>query len=86
MKIRSKNGNTGFSHSFNTHSLSEIIIGYDDDSMDSDDISNFDVYLEKKNEWKDMGQAFKDRDIIPDNYNAHFREPKNEQERQQGYY
>ncbi|WP_283697661.1 hypothetical protein [Clostridium perfringens] len=43
-------------------------------------------FLDSKQKWKDMSQAFKDNDIIPDNHNTCFREPRNVKERENGYY
>jgi len=86
MKVRHKKGYTGISSKFNTLALSEIIVYFDDDlGADSDFISNYDVYLESKNEWKDMKQAFRDHDIIEDNYATYFFEPQNEEDRKRGF-
>lgn len=67
----------------NVYALSEVLTG--DDSAFMRDL---DVYLEKTNppSWKDLLQAFKDKDVIVDNRNTTFREPLNEQERARGYY
>lgn len=73
------------SDKFNIHAISEIIVYFDND-MGTDFIKNYDVWLETKEEWKDLSQSFKDKDVIPDNYNSYFREPKNEIEREQGWY
>lgn len=64
---------------FNTYALSEVITG--DDSVF---IKDLDVFV--NGEWKDLGQAFRDRDVIPDNYNTWFGEPRNEEDRKRGYY
>ena len=70
-------------YGLNIHALSEVLTG--DDSVF---IKDLDVYLEKSSPpgWKDLRQAFRDKDVIIDNYNTTFREPLNEQERTQGYY
>lgn len=87
MKVKhKKTGVLGSSRKFNIHGMSEIIVGFDDEDMDSDFISEYDVYLESKKEWKPMSEAFRDKDIITNNYNTEFREPQNEAERQRGWY
>lgn len=85
VKVRNKNnGMVGSSDQFNTHGIGEIIIGFDD-GADSQFVRDYDVQL-KLGEWKDMNEAFRDRDIIEDNYATWFREPVNEEERVRGYY
>lgn len=69
------------SSKFNTHALSEIDVG-DDSAF----IKDLDVYVEALGEWKDLNQAFADRDLIPDNYNVHFYEPKTDEDRERGYF
>jgi len=92
MKVRNKEkGYTGVSGSFNTHALSEIIVGFDDgpngepNGADSCFISEYDVFLEETQKWKDMRQAFKDHDLINDNYNTVFFEPKTKEDRERGF-
>ena len=85
MKLRHKEtGATGYSNQFNTHGLGEIIVRFDEGDMDSMNISDFEVLID--NVWKDMSQAFKDRDLIPDNYNTHFAQPNTPADRARGYY
>lgn len=88
MKLRNKNRPeiTGYSDGFNTHSLSEIIVYFEDGDASSEYISDYEVFLEKTNEWKDMKMAFANRDIIPDNYNTTFSEPTTEEERERGWF
>lgn len=86
MKVRQKEtGNLGVSGNFNMQALAEIIVGFDEGDMDTMYISDFDTYLEQKEEWKDLSQAFKDRDVITDNYNTRFFEPSREEDRKRGY-
>jgi len=66
--------------SFNTSALAEVLTG-DDSAF----IRDLDVFLEATGEWKDMGLAFRDRDLITDNYNTYFFEPKTDEERKRGY-
>jgi hypothetical protein len=88
MKVRNKEHTwTGFARDFNTHGLGEVIVGFDGEGgMDSMFISDLEVYLDSKDIWKDMSQAFKDDDLITDNYNTWFREPKNQEETNRGYF
>jgi hypothetical protein len=88
MKLRDKkNGQICSSSRFNTNAIAEIIVMFPepDADMDSGYIRNYDVYLEAKKEWKDLVQSFIDRDIIVDNYNTIFFEPKNTVDRGRGY-
>ncbi len=68
------------SNSLNTLALAEVLTG-DDSAFFSD----LDVWIEAKQEWKCLSQAFRDKDVITDNYNTMFFEPKNEEERNRGY-
>ena len=68
------------SSSFNVHALSEVLTG-DDSAF----IKDLDAFIETRGEWKDMKQAFKDNDIITDNYNTRFFEPKTQEDRKRGY-
>lgn len=87
MKIRNKKtGEVGSAREFNTSSLSEILVFFENGGADSDYIQNYDVFLESKQEWKDMSEAFKDKDLIIDNHNTYFAEPQNEEDRKRGYF
>jgi len=70
---------------FNTHSINEIIVYFFDGSADSDFIKEYDVWLEKRQEWKDLNKAFQDKDVITDTYNTSFFEPSTEDDRLRGY-
>jgi len=35
--------------------------------------------------WKDLRAAFKDKDLIVDNFNTHFFEPVSEEDRERGW-
>lgn len=81
MKVRYKNSGTEADASrFNTHGVGEVLTG--DDSVL---ISELDAFLTATQEWKDMQQAFKNRDLISDNYNTCFFEPKTAEDRIRGY-
>ena len=86
MKVRGRTSEIiWFSNRFNIHGMSEIIVNHIEYGGDSAYIKDFDVYLESKQEWKDMSQAFKDHDLIVDNYNTLFFEPKTEEDKIRGY-
>lgn len=80
MRVRYKNTDIEtFSVMFNRYSMSEVLTG--DDSVF---ISDLDVFV--NGNWKDMGQAFDDKDIIPDNYNEWFGEPNSKEDKERGYF
>ena len=80
MRIRyKKTGTEADSSRFNVHAIAEVLTG-----DDSAYISDLDIWID--GEWKDMGQAFKDRDIIPDNYNTFFGPPRTDEDRERGYF
>ena len=81
MKVRyKKTGSEAYSRNFNVNAIGEVLTG-----DDSPFISELDVYLEALGQWKDMCQAFRDKDSIVDNYNTHFFEPTSEEDRERGY-
>jgi len=87
MKIRNKNtGSLGSSNDFNIHGMSEIVVYFEDGDCDSDFIKNYDVYIKDIDEWVDMHEALKQYLIVTDNYNTTFREPRNQGEKQRGWY
>lgn len=87
MKVRNKKSmKEGYSDTFNTHALSEVIVGFTDGDYSSEYIKDYDVYLENRQIWMDMQEAFREKHIISDNYNTSFREPVNEAEREKGWY
>ncbi|BBB91034.1 MAG TPA: hypothetical protein PKA28_10705 [Methylomusa anaerophila] len=87
MKVRSKKtGDLGYSSKFNLHAMSEIIVYFEEGDCDSAYIDEYDVFLESTKTWKPLNEAFRDRDIITDNYNSEFREPRDAVERERGWY
>jgi hypothetical protein len=83
MKVRYKGKHEGFSGNFNTHGIGEAIM-YFDDGADSVFISDLEVLL-PNNEWKPLNDAFKDKDVINDNYNTRFFFPPTPEDRERGY-
>ena len=84
MRQKANKAVTGYASRFNTHALSEIIVGFDEGDQDSCYISDYEVLIPGKG-WKDMRQAFEDRDIITDNHNTLFHVPRDDEERERGY-
>jgi len=74
-----------WSSGFNTHSLGEVIIYFDEGDADSEYIRNLDVLL-SNGKWMPFRTAFTLHLVIPDNYNRSFREPRSEAERERGWY
>lgn len=87
MKVRNKATGAsrvqGDASYFNTHALNEIIVGFEDGSMDSCYIKDFEVLVD--GEWIDMREAFRLRLLITDNYNTRFFEPATEEDKVRGY-
>lgn len=92
MKVREKKSpeEEFRSSRFNVHALNEVI-GQGDWGADSFYFHELDVFIEAPGSdgvqigWKDMRQAFKDHDIITDNYNTYFFEPETKESRERGY-
>ena len=83
MKIRYKDtGTEAYGSYFNVHAAAPIEVLTEDDSVYAKDL---DVFLVKKGMWKDMLQAFRDHDLIRDNYSTCFFEPETDEERERGY-
>ena len=62
MRLRyKKTGTETAGSNFNMHSLDEVLTG--DDSVS---VRDLDIFIPSTGEWKDMGQAFKDHEIITD--------------------
>lgn len=89
MKVRliDKPEITGNSSQFNVHALAEVFVGFDnlDYGYDTCYIKDFDVFVEATQEWKTMSDAFRDHDIVTDNMNSVFFEPKKQEDRERGY-
>lgn len=74
----------GQSSRFNTHGLSEVIAGFDDDTYDSFFIKDLDVFIPARG-WMTMRKAFEEKWIVPNNLNTLFAEPLNEESRERGW-
>jgi len=86
MRVRSKKtGALGEASDFNIHGLGEIVVYFDVGDCSSEFIRDYVVQL-TSGEWKDMRQAFRDRDLIPNDLNTSFRESRSDAERAQGWY
>ncbi len=86
MEIRHRaSGEPASTIEFNTHGLGEILVYFDDGSASSEMVSDYDVLL-PNGEWKTLGQALKDHDVISDNFNQYLAFPTNDLERERGWY
>ena len=65
----------------NMSALNEVLTG--DDSAYFHDLECF---LESKQEWKCLREAFRDKDVITDNYNEWFAEAKTQEDKDRGYF
>ena len=86
MKIKyKKSGKVGSSHEFSSHAAGppEILV-YFEEWIDTDFMHNYLVYIEAKQEWMEFSQAFGNKDLIIDNFNTIFFEPKNEEDKKRG--
>jgi hypothetical protein len=81
MKVRyQKTGSIAHASRFNMAALAEVITG-----DDSPSIHELDVWLEQKQQWKPLADAFRDHDVITDDLNSSFFEPQTEEDRQRGF-
>jgi hypothetical protein len=76
---------TGFSSSFNVSTTEEIIVSYHNGDRKSQSVDDWEVML-PNGDWKILKDAFRDKDIIPDDIKLYFRPPITEAERERGYY
>lgn len=67
---------------FNTHGIGSVFVA-DQDELWEESIENLEMLVD--GEWKPMGQAFRDRDLITDNYNTQFFPPPTPEDRDRGY-
>lgn len=85
MKLRQKSDGTICSSSnFNVNAMSEILV-YWKEEMDTCFIKDFDVFIEANKKWMDLSEAFKQHDVIIDNYNTCFFEPQTIEDRKRGF-
>ncbi len=89
MKVREKEdtapNSSFYVGKFNIHAFGEVVGCGDDFGCNLFFIKDLDVFLESNNQWKDMRSAFKDCDLITDNYNTCFFEPVCEEDKKRGY-
>ena len=92
MKVRMKDNPAleFYSAEFNTHdgASAEVLGCHSSFGVDLFFIEDLDVFIEKNINffaWKDMGQAFRDHDLITDNLNKYFFEPENKEDRKRGF-
>lgn len=83
MLVRYKStGSVAISSRFNPSCVGEVLT-----ECDSAFINELDVWLENTNppSWKSMADAFRDRDLITDDYVTVFFEPRGKEEHERGY-
>ncbi len=80
-----KTGEEGSTGAFNTTSLFEVFF-YCKEWMDTMFPEDLEVYIEAEQKWMSISQAFKEKALIPNNYNTHFAEPADEKDKERGYY
>lgn len=89
MKLRHiESGQMAHSSRFNLSSVSEIIVGFEDGEQTSDYMRNYEVLLDEgkpTERWWPMIEAFSAGDLITDNYNTIFFEPRTPEDRIRGY-
>jgi hypothetical protein len=84
MKVRTKKqpNDVAQEGGLNVHAMFEVLVPAWGDTVPGGDLE---VYIEALGEWKDLRQAFKDHDVITDNYNTRFFEPRNAEDRARGF-
>jgi hypothetical protein len=85
VRLKQNNNVKGTSNSFNTLTVGEVLVHFDDGSMTSMYISDLDVLITRELKWIPLSEAFKQKLVITDNYNTHFFEPKDKEEKIRGY-
>lgn len=75
MRIRYKDKPhiTGHASRFNLHSVSEVIVQFDDGDATSEYIRELEVFLEGSlQRWMPLRDAFKSGNVVTDEYNTQF--------------
>jgi hypothetical protein len=95
MRVRTRNRDgswaEGSSSAYNMHSINEIVVHYDDGpdgepgGADSVFVRDIEVWIERTRRWTPLGQAFRDRDVLPNNENTRFSEARTDEDRERGY-
>lgn len=86
VRLRTKPDQVGTSDTFdvNTCAPQEVFVNYADERV-AEFTRDLDVFIEAKKEWIPFGEARKNHDIIADNYNTCFFEPKTPEDRERGH-
>lgn len=69
----------GYGSNFNTCSINDIFVYFDNGEIAEYSPSQLDVYIEAKQEWKYLPDAFRDKDVVINDDNTRFYEPHKEQ-------
>lgn len=73
----------GSASQFNTSSINEVVVCWNGGDMSSEYASDLEVQI--GNVWKPLTDAFRDSDVITDNHNTRFFEPRSPEDRERGY-
>ena len=84
-RLKDKPQATGFADRFNIHALFEVIMGFDEGDQDSVFGKDVEVFVEAKQSWMPLKEALASHDVITDNYNTTFFEPRTEEDRKRGF-
>lgn len=68
----------------NTCAPQEVFVAWSEE-LSQEFARDLEVFIEIKQEWMPFGEAQKNHDIITDNYNTYFFEPKTPEDRERGY-
>lgn len=87
MKVRyaDKPDITGDSDQLNLGGIGEVLVWFGDGSADSEYMSALEVWLTQSEQWLPLNEAFRRHDLVTDNRDSHFFEPRTEADRDRGY-
>jgi hypothetical protein len=85
VRLSAKPDTVGSSARFNVAGLFEFVVAFADGDMDTVEGHDLDIQL-ADGTWLPVTRAFRERFVIPDNYNTFFREPVNGLEQQRGWF
>ena len=81
VRLKDKPETTGTASKFNGGF--EVLVTFAGGEMDSVFTSDLEVFV--SGGWKDLGLALDEKDVITDNHNVEFFEPRDEAEKLRGY-
>lgn len=84
VRYKNRHDIVGDTDRFNTAGIGEVIVWFPDGEATSEEISELEVLFQTG--WISMSEAFRSKQLIPDNYHRYFREPTNVEEQTKGWY